>query len=181
MESKEFQSQKYKFKTYIRTLLEFDIQIQKEYQSAKEQKFVIISNGYLIDKKCFDDLKDKLFYSDFKPYINDSPKFSDKFKEKFGNIKDIAYIPCEQIIFNNSKELIDSLLKGKEYIIINDPVWKIFNNGKYKENEGKIVYQINENIMIINIDGDTSSFRHNLNIINKNCLVSRLGESRWRW
>ena len=94
--------------------------------------------------------------------------------EKYGKNNHITFIPFEQKIFNTSKELIVNLSKSYEYIIINTEVWKKFNNGKYKENEGKIAYKINEsNMNIINLNGDKVYFKHNLNIIKYNDLLSR--------
>ena len=131
METKEFKIPKIKFRFCIKTILDFENSIKNYYQKEKNIK-PIKDNGYLIDKKSFDDLKDKLSYSEFKEYINDVSIFYSKINEKYGNNEEITYIPLEQKIFNTSKDLIANLSKNNEYIIINKPVWNMFNNRKYK-------------------------------------------------
>ena len=174
MEYKEILLSKTKFKSYIKVLIDFDNLITDYYKKIKEKKTTLIKDfGYLIIKKDFDKLNEELSFSKFKKYINDDSKFNEKLNEKYGKNNHITFIPFEQKIFNTSKELIVNLSKSYEYIIINTEVWKKFNNGKYKENEGKIAYEINENHMNINLYGDKVYFKHNLNIIKYNDLLSR--------
>jgi hypothetical protein len=92
--------------------------------------------------------------------------------KKYVNIEYITFTPCEQIIFKISEELEDKIKKGNEYIIINNSVWKLINNGKYKENEGKIIYEINnEYLKIFLCEGEMVYFKYNTNIIrNQNLL-----------
>ena len=58
METKEFKIPKIKFRLCIKTILDFENSIKNYYQKEKNIK-PIKDNGYLIDKKSFDDLKDK--------------------------------------------------------------------------------------------------------------------------
>ena len=66
--------------------------------------------------------------------------------------EEIEYIPIEQKIFNTSKELIDSLSKNNEYIIINSRIFEMINNKTSDRNKGKISYKIKENEIIINLE-----------------------------
>ena len=172
-EEKEKEKAKAQFKVYISALLDFNKEINSIYQKAK-QNIIIKDNGYLVDKKCFDDFKDRLFYSKFAS-LNEGD-FNEKINEIFKDKKEIEYIPIQQKIFNTSKELIDSLLKNNEYIIINSKIFEMINNKTSDRNKGKISYEIKENEMIINLGpGEKIIFKHNFNIIKYNVLLARTG------
>ena len=167
---------KTKFKSYIKALFDFDNLMNDYYKKVKEKKPELIKdNGYLINKKQFDKLKEELSYSKFKKHINEESKFNEMLNEKYGNASHITYIPIEQKIFNSSKNLLSNLCQEQEYVIVNKEIWKKFNNGRYKENEGIISYEINENIIVINLDGEKTYFKYNLNIIKYGDLLSRTG------
>ena len=172
METEIFKIEKAEIKDYIEALKDFDKEINSNYQKAK-QKILVKDNGYLIDKKCFDNFKEKLNYKKFKSIQEDA--FNEKIDEIFKDNIEIKYIPFEPKIFNTSKELIDSLSKNNEYIIINSKIFEIINKKK-EEKKGKISYEIKENELIINLGpGDKSVFKHNFNIIKYNILLSRTG------
>jgi len=176
MENKEFFIPKTKFKSYIKVILEFDNLINDYYKTIKEKKTTLIKdNGYLIDKKIFDKLKEELSYLKFKTYIREETEFNKKLNEKYGNSNHIKINGFEQEKFNTFKELLANLSKGNEYIIINTEVWKKFNNGRYKENEGKIGYEINEINFVINLNEEKVYFKHNFNIIKSGDLLLRIG------
>ena len=143
MEMSEIQIPKNKLKLFLKELFDLDNLFIENYQKVKGKNIKIKEIGFLIDKKCFDDIKEKLSYSEFKKYANDDKRCEEMIKEHYENMNYITFIPCEQKIFKTSKELEESIKKGNEYIIINNLVWKLINNGKYKENEGKIFYEIN--------------------------------------
>ena len=176
MDVKEKKIKQTQVKEYIKKLLELDKLFEDYDRKVKQEKKYIKDNGYLIDKKHFDYILNILSYSQLKTYINNDIKFKAKMKELYKNNQEIIFIPCEQKIFNNSKELIDNLSKNNEYIIINTYVWKLINNGKYEENEGKISFEIKGNSIIIYINQDEFAyFKHDFNkIIHKN-LQSRIG------
>ena len=156
-----------KFKLFIKILLELD-NLFLLYNQKKEKE-IINDSGYLVDKKSFDDIKSNVYYSIFKSYVNDDSKFNAKMDELFGNHKDVTYNPLEQKIFKTSKEFLNDISIVKEYIIINTIVWKMINNKKYKEDEGKIKYQIKDkNIIIIFDNGNNTSFKYDLNNIKIN-------------
>ena len=167
MEIKEIKIPKSKFKVYIKTLLDlenlFNIYNQK---SVKD-------SGYLIYKKYYDDFKNKLYYSIFKSIINDENKFNSQLNAFYGNNNEIKFIPCEQKIFSNSKDLCVSLSLNNEYVIINTLLWKMINNGKYNEDAGKINFEIKDNKIILHFGNDDDVyFKYNSNIItNKNLLI----------
>ena len=172
METSEIKISINEFKLYIRAFLDLDNFFNKNYQEVKEKNLMIKDSGYLIDKKCFDDLKEKLSYSEFIKYINDDIKFDQMLKEIYRNKEYIPIIPCDQKIFKTSEELENSIQKNNEYMIINNSVLKLINNEKYKENEGKIEYEINNEYLIISFSAEENVyFKYNINIINiKNLL-----------
>lgn len=173
MEEEEFRISKNNFKYYIKALLELETIFEKYNQNIKAKDSITLKEtGYLIDKKNFDDIKEKLFYNEFKIYINDYVKFEQMMKEKYEYM--IPYIPFEQKIFNSSQELLICFQKNKEYIIINKLVWKLMNNGKYKEDEGKIIYEINNEILTIYFNAeDKINFNYNFNFISNQNLIQK--------
>ena len=100
MEIKEIKIPKSKFKIYIKTILDLENLFNK-YNQKSEGKKSVKDSGYLIYKKNFDYFKNELYYSMFKPIINDEIKFNSKFNELYGNKSEIKFIPCEQKIFSN--------------------------------------------------------------------------------
>ena len=172
MEMSEIQIPKNKLKLFLKAFLDLDNLFNENYKEVKEKKIIIKESGYLIVKKCFDDIIEKISYIQFSKYINDIHKFEQMINKKYENIEYITFTPCEQIIFKISEELEDKIKKGNEYIIINNSVWKLINNGKYKENEGKIIYEINnEYLKIFLCEGEMVYFKYNTNIIrNQNLL-----------
>ena len=167
---------KNKFKANIKTLLELEKIFGKYNQKGKNQTNMK-DTGYLIDKKDLDNFKNKLFYPIFKTLINDDSKFNTKLNEFYGNNKEITFTPCEQKFFSVSKDLIDNLSKYNEYVIINLLVWKMINNGKYTENDGKINYEIKDDKIILSFGtGMNVYFKYNSNIISlDNLLLSNSG------
>ena len=172
MENKEIKIPKSKFKLYIKTLLELENLFNK-YNQKSESKKIVYDSGYLIDKKYFDNFKNKLYYPIFKSIINNDNKFNSQLEAFYGNNNKIKLIPCEQKIFSNSKDLCVSLSLNNEYIIINTLLWKMINNGKYNEDVGKINFEIKDNKIILHFGNDDDVyFKYNSNIItNKNLLI----------
>ena len=165
---------KAKLKTYIKQIVELENKFGK-YNQKGENEIYLKDTGYLINKNDFNNFKLKLNYSQLKLYIYDESKFNAKLSELYGNTKEIAFIPCEQKIFNSSKDLIANLNKYNEYAIINLFVWKIINNGKYNENEGKINFEIKDNKIVLSFrNGVNVYFKYNSNIISYNNLLSSL-------
>ena len=173
MDNKQFIIKRSKFKSYIKTLLEFDNLFDNYIQKANEGR-IIKDNGYLIEKRSFDIFKEDLKYSLFKAYIKDDSKLNAKMIEIFGKDKDIPFIPFEQKIFKTSKQFVDNLSKNNEYVIISTSVWNIINNKKYKENEGKISYELKEKQIMITFEpGEIVYFTCNFNIIKIKNLLSK--------
>ena len=161
---------KSKFKTYINSL--FDLENIFGRYNRKDENQSIKDIGYLIDKKDFDNIKNKLLFPVFKSIINDDTQFNMKLNELYGNNEEITFIPCEQKFFSSSKDLIDSLNKNSKYAIINLLVWKMINNGKYSENEGKINFEIKDNKISLSFGtGINIHFKFNSNIISYNNLL----------
>ena len=171
MEVKEKKITKEKFMVYIKQLVELE-NIFGRY-NRKDENQSIKDIGYLIDKKDFDNFKNKLFYPIFKTLINDDSKFNTKLNELYGNNKEITFTPIEQKIFSSSKDLLNNLSKYDEYVIINLLVWNIINNGKYNNIEGIINYEVKDNKIILFFgSGAYFYFKYDSNIININKLLS---------
>ena len=174
-EKEEFRISKNNYKFYINALLQLENLFNNYSKKSKSDDSIVFKDfGYLIDKKSFDVIKEKLFYNEFKIYINDPIKFDLKMEEKYKNIKYLSFIPFEQKIFHTLQELENNIKKDNEYIIINKLVWTIMNNGRYKEDKGKIIYEIsNNNLIIFNDNGEKLYFKFNFNLINKKNILSR--------
>ena len=169
-EEKEKEKAKAQFKEYIKALLDFDKEINQNYQKAINKKSTK-DNGYLIDNKSFEDFKNKLFYEKFQS-SNDSD-FTQIIDTIFQTENDAEYITLEQKIFKTSKELVESLSNNDEYIIINSKTFEKINIENYNKNKGEISYEIKENELIINLrPGENAVFKHNFNIIKNNILLS---------
>ena len=80
---------------------------------------------------------------------------------------------------NNSKDLSVSLsLKNNEYVIINILFWKMINNGKYNEDEGKINFEIKDNKVILHFGNDDDIyFKYYLNIISNINSLSKFDDN----
>ena len=168
MEKNEIKITKQKFKSFIKAFNDLEITIENYYKKAKENK-ISRDNGYLVDKKKIDKIKEKLSYSELKIYINDDTKFKKKLEEKYKNINEIVCETCEQKIFESSKDFIQSISNHNEYEIIDKTIWMMINNGKLKENEGKIFYEINENNLLLSFNSDKVYF----SLSNSNVLKSK--------
>ena len=172
MEINEIKVTKTNFKKYIRIINELEHLFDK-YGQKNGSQICLKEFGFLIHKKYYDNIKDKLNYSIFKSYIADDNEFNSKLDEFYENKKEISFIPCKQELFYSSKDLIQNLFKNNEYAIINFSLWKIINNGKYIENEGRIKYEIRENKIILSFGtGINVYFKYNSNIISYKNLVS---------
>ena len=168
MEKNEIKITKQKFKSFIKAFIDLEITFENYYKKAKEKK-ISKDNGYLIDKKKIDKIREKLSYSELKIYINDDTKFKNKLEEKFKNINEIVCETCEQKIFESSKDFIQSISTYNEYEIIDKTVWMLINNGKLKEKEGIISYEINQNNLIISFNSEKVYF----SLSNSNVLKSK--------
>ena len=168
MEKNEIKITQQKFKSFIKAFIDLEITFENYYKKAKENK-ISKDNGYLVDKKKIDKIKEKLSYSELKIYINGDTKFKKKLEEKYKNINEIVCETCEQKIFESSKDFIQSISNHNEYEIIDKTIWMMINNGKLKENEGKIFYEINQNNLIIYYNSDIVYF----SLSNSNVLKSK--------
>ena len=111
MEMSEIQIPKNKLKLFLKAFLDLDNLFNENYKEVKEKKIIIKESGYLIVKKCFDDIIEKISYIQFSKYINDIHKFEQMINKKYENIEYITFTPCEQIIFKISEELENKIKK----------------------------------------------------------------------
>ena len=83
MEKLEIKIPKNEFKKYIQAFFDLDNVFTKNYQKIESKTTMIKESGYLINKKYFDDIKEKLSYSLFKIYMKEMNIFEQKIKEKY--------------------------------------------------------------------------------------------------
>ena len=175
MEKNEIKITKQKFKSFIKAFIDLEITFENYYKKAKEKK-TSKDNGYLINKKKIDKIREQLSYSEIKIYINDDTKFAKKLEEKFKNIKEIVCEACEQEIFESSKEFVHSISHYKEYEIIDEKVFILINSGKLQEKKGKIFYEISQNNLILSFNSEKVYFSFtNSNVLkSENLLVNNV-------
>ena len=166
----------------IQTLKDFDDTINR-YYSKKEGDSATKEFGYLIEKKLFDELKNKLGYSEIKN-LSSVESIDNKKEQIYKNAQTINYKTSEQIIFKDYKELEEDLKTNKsEYIIVNNKIWDLFkknelsvkNGNKNTQNKNQIKYEINEKNMILFLESNEKVFfKHDSNIIKyKNLLINK--------
>ena len=97
--------------------------------------------GYIINLNDYNNLKNKIDYEINKNLISKS-KFDIKENEKIMTIKDIE--------FKTSQYLLNMLLNGNKYIIIDSIFWKVICE-KGKENSSCINYEISMNTSLLNL------------------------------
>ena len=165
----------------IQTLKDFDDTINR-YYSKKEGDSATKEFGYLIEKKLFDELKNKLGYSEIKN-LSSVESIDNKKEQIYKNAQTINYKTSEQIIFKDYKELEEDLKTNKsEYIIVNNKIWDLFkkneqslkNWNKNTQNKNQIKYEINAKNMILFLENNEKVyFTHDSNIIKyKNLLIN---------
>ena len=163
----------------IKALHEFEENINRFYLK-KDKKDPTIDYGYLIDKKILDDLKKKLGYEEIKNKSSEG-LITNQMNQKFNNIDVINYQTCEQILFNNYKELEEDLKNyNSEYIIVNSKIYALISKKVLNKKEGETnsrnnkytKYIINSEYMILFLKNDEQAFfKHNSNIINYSNLI----------
>ena len=125
-----------------KSILDYYKVIRENNESKKE-----FNDGYLVNKKVLDDLKEKIFYED---YLSNQEKYENIIKEKFKHVE-LKINSYEKIEFTTLKELLNNLNEKKEYAILNFTIWKYIKDEnlvekkiKYKvNNENKLVIQLN--------------------------------------
>ena len=163
----------------IKTLHEFEENINRFYLK-KDKKDPTIDYGYLIDKKILDDLKKKLGYEEIKNKSSEG-LITNKMNQIFNNIDVINYQTCEQILFNDYKELEEDLKNNNsEYIIVNAKIYALISKNVLNKKEGETnsrnnkftKYKINSEYMILFLKNDEQAFfKHKSNIINYSNLI----------
>ena len=144
-----------------------------ENDGIKTTKKIIDKQGYLIDKKAFDNLKEKIKYKRLVKHISNPKDFA---KHSCGvSAHNVKIKNCEPKKFNCSQDLLKAFEKKDEYIIIS-PLLNESINPNYdilNEKEGLLRYQINSNNLIIFLNEIERIvfINNNTNIININsCL-----------
>ena len=145
-----------------KSILDYYKVIRENNESKKE-----FNDGYLVNKKVLDDLKEKIFYED---YLSNQEKYENIIKEKFKHVE-LKINSYEKIEFTTLKELLNNLNEKKEYAILNFTIWKYIKDENLVEK--KIKYKVNnENKLVIQLNAaETVYFTNNLNIINESSYL----------
>ena len=165
---------KEEFVSVLKDLIKFEATIDKYYKLVKEEKEDNKPKkecGYLMNKRVLDDLKKKLYFSNFRNLNHNL--FYKNIKEIFKDLEEITFEGGEQKIFKDYKEMEEDLKINKnEYVIVSKKIWDFINNGNKTEYEGKYTYEINSKNLILYLnDEEKAFFKHDSNIINyKNLL-----------
>jgi len=128
----------------------FEKYIKKIYSSDSNEAEHI---GYLINLQEYEYIKE--IVNTFKVNINDCGK--------------VFHI--NQIEFKTPQYLINMILNGNKYILINADIWNLICD-KDKIGESPILYKVNDNDITFSLDNIELSFSHNKNIIDKKSLNS---------
>ena len=144
-----------------------------ENDKIKTTKKNIDKLGYLIDKKAFDTLKEKIKYKRLVKHISNPKDFA---KHSCGvSAYNIKTKKCEPKKFNNSQDLLKAFNKKDEYIIISPLLNESINPNynRLNEKEGLLRYQINSNNLIIFLNEFERIvfINNNTNIINNNSFL----------
>ena len=139
---------------------------------SKNYKWVETYEGYIIDLKEYNELKDSIHYDNLKEYITDEELCKDKIKEfleseKIINIKEISMI--KEI--KNKKKLKKLIEDKNEFKLINKDLYDIIY--KKKEEIKPIVYIIDfPSLLLLLSKGEIVSFSINNNILNRDSFIS---------
>ena len=150
------------------------IKLEETFKNGIQKNF----EGYLIKKSIFDGTKGRIYYQDWKKYIegkNNYPTFDKVKKEIKSKIESTTIKIVEPIEFKESKELINDIsATNSEYYIINRIIGcKIFKNQNEEEHKNKQIFiKIIDNNIIIGLkENDFAIFKNNgLGIIGKSNL-----------
>ena len=124
-------------------------------------------DGYLVNKKVLDELKEKLSYGD---YLSNPEEYENIIKEKYKNVDKLTINSYEKIEFITCKEMLNNLKDKKEYVILNLIIWTSIKDDNLVEK--KIKYKVDNNQLIIKLnDAETVYFKNNLNIINESSYI----------
>jgi len=132
-------------------------------------------NGYLIEWKKFENLKNNLNYKKFKKKDIKKDEYKNYFdKDKFNKIKKIK--PFE---IKSYQYFINLLLNKNEYILITDNLFDIICEKKYKY-QYNVIYSINKSKIIIFFEDDKILTISNLykNKINEYALTKKENEKK---
>ena len=121
-----------KAKNIAKHLFEYYKIIGSIYKSKNEKQK---NEGYLINKKVLDDLKEKVLYDD---YLSNPKEYEKKFNEKYKSIDNLSITSYEKIEFTTHKEMLSNLREQKEYIILNITIWASIKNSNLVEKINRI-------------------------------------------
>ncbi len=143
-----------KFIKYYYAIINFENALKNIYSESNYNKD---NKGYLINLKNYEEIKQNLNYQ----YYNKGKKKEELIKymdEKFYKIKKL-----KQIEFKTNQYLINMILNGNKYIIINENLWNELGDKKEGDNS-HIIYKIESDYITFNFENEKKLyFRHNKN------------------
>ena len=143
-----------KFIKYYYAIINFEDSLQDIYSESNNNKN---NKGYLINLKNYEEIKQNLNYQ----YYNKGKKKEDLIKDmndKFYKIKKL-----KQIEFKTTQYLINMILNGNKYIIINENLWNELGD-KDEGDNSPLIYKIESNYITFNFENERKLyFKHNKN------------------
>ena len=123
--------------------------------------------GYLVNLERIDELKKKINYDNNKKYL-------DNYKDDPVDNEQNEKYAIDEIEFRDSNYLLNMILNGNKYILINRDLWKLISKDKEK-NKACILYKINYNTIRFQLDDQKelifSKFENNLNLISSEFFI----------
>ena len=158
------------YKNYCDAIKEYENYLNKIYQNLSENNEMY--NGYLIDSKEFNKLKEDI-YLDFYKLMKTEYKeqIQIKLQSLISKNESIELKKFEQVDIKSYDDFLNKLKNNNEFILITVSLWKTIRK-KEKENEEPLIYFINKSELILSLkDNNNIYFRHNNNILNKDLLI----------
>ena len=154
---------------YINAIFSFENNLRNDNGKSFHKK----DEGYLIDLKEYQNLKNNIYYDILKEYIdNKNDLFDKKVKQLLKSNNSKIDVPSiNHRIFKNSSDLVHSIKNKNEFILISKDLWKILSNNKMN-NKSYINYYLENFILSLNIDNKKINFINNNYILNENSYIS---------
>ena len=146
-----------KFNEFIRynnAFLNYEQYKQKFFAKTRVTNKFIYSKGYLINLNDINNFKQNIKHEEAK-IINEEKMRSIFDENLFDNIKEVS-----QIKYKTSDYLINMLLNGNKYILINQGLWNIIYDKNNQDNEGPIIFEINKNKIVLSLENEQLTLNH---------------------
>ena len=159
------------YEDYCLSIKNFEKEIEAQYKNIAIIHYKNYEKNYLIELNDFEHLKEQINYNLFKTDLNNyRTEMITNFIIIESQNQEVKQEKLKQKVINSIGELYNLLKEGHQYILINEEFGKYFVENKDEENYS---YSLNSKELIININEQSLSFKHNKNIINYLCLKNK--------